>query len=37
MALPGAKIVTADSAYLLGSPLGCVDSIDASLEEKIQV
>ncbi len=36
VALPGAKIVTPDSAFLLGSPLGCVDSIDASLEEKTQ-
>ncbi len=25
-----------EAAFLLGSPLGCVDSIDASLEEKIQ-
>ncbi len=36
MTLPGANIVTPDNAFLLGSPLGCVDSIGASLEEKIQ-
>ena len=35
MTLPGAKIVIPERACLLGSPLGCVASIDASLEEKI--
>ena len=35
-ALPGAMVVNPESAYLLGSPLGDVASIDASLEEKIR-
>ena len=35
MTLPGAKIVIPERACLLGSPLGRVASIDASLEEKI--
>ena len=34
-ALPGAMVVNSESACLLGSPLGDVASIDASLEEKI--
>ena len=36
MALPYAKIVSPEKACLLGSPLGCVASIDTSLEEKIE-
>ena len=35
-ALPGAMVVNPESACLLGSPLGDVASIDASLEEKIR-
>ena len=35
-ALPGAMVVNRESACLLGSPLGDVASIDASLEEKIR-
>ena len=35
VALPGAKM-SPERACLLGSPLGCVVSIDASLEEKIE-
>ena len=36
MALPGAKIVSPERTCLLGSHLGCVAFIDASLEEKIE-
>jgi len=35
MALPSAKIVSPETACLLGSPLGGVAPIDASLKEKI--
>ena len=35
-ALPGAMVVNPESACLLGTPLGDVASIDASLEEKIR-
>ena len=36
VALPGVLEVDPDNAFLLGSPLGSVPSIDTALEEKIQ-